>query len=100
MRNFGINITGGLIACGIGAASLAVSWPLLFITVPEGIGHAGKTFVRHPALTESEDFGLGVGSIALAVGDALGEGFDVAARPVVVAHDFASLGMNILAGRV
>jgi hypothetical protein len=51
-------------------------------------------------LTENKDFELGAGNIALALGDAAGEGLEIAMRPVVVAFDLGLLGLNILARRV
>ncbi len=98
-HNLGIDVIAGGIVCALGGASLAASSPFLLLSVPVGIFHASKTFVNHQALTESEDFELGVGNIAIALGDAVDEGFEIAVRPVVAAFDLGLLGLNILARR-
>lgn len=99
-HNLGIDVIAGGIVCALGGASLAVSSPFLLLSVPAGVFRASKTFVSHPALTENKDFELGAGNIALALGDAIDEGIDIAKRPVLVAFDLGLLGLNILARRV
>jgi hypothetical protein len=99
-HNLGIDVIAGGIVCALGGASLAASCPFLLLSVPVGVFCASKTFLNHPALTENKNFEISAGNVALALGDAVDEGFEIAKRPVLVAFDLGLLGLNILARRV